>query len=112
MTELFGSEPAEVFAGIGPSIGPASYEVGPEVADRAALEYLSTPVVSERDGRLFFDLWRANAADLQSAGLPASRIEVAGIDTFAGEELFSHRRQAPTGRSMALAALRPRHRVL
>jgi copper oxidase (laccase) domain-containing protein len=66
-----------------------------------------TSVINERDDRLFFDLWRANAADLQSAGVSESCIEVAGIDTFVSEQLFSDRRQRPTGRSIALAALRP-----
>ena len=32
MTERYGSRPAEIVAGIGPSIGPCHYEVGPEVA--------------------------------------------------------------------------------
>jgi polyphenol oxidase len=105
MAEMFGSEPRELLAGIGPSIGPDSYEVGVEVAARAALEYPRASVVNERDGRFFFDLWRATAADLQSAGVSEARIEVASIDSFASEQLFSDRRQRPTGRSMALAAL-------
>lgn len=109
MTEAFASKPAELFCGIGPSIGPQSYEVGPEVAERANAEYPGASVIQVRDGRTFFDLWSANLADLQAAGVSASHIEMAGIDTFTNPALFSDRRQRPTGRAMALAALQTQH---
>jgi YfiH family protein len=108
MADAFGSDPAGMVAAIGPSIGPGSYEVGPEVAERARAEYLDTAAVVEGEGgALYFDLWRSNHADLTAAGLDADRIEVAAIDTFRGDDIFfSDRRQRPTGRFMTLARLR------
>ena len=35
MAERYGCRPADIWAGIGPSIGPCHYEVGPEVVDLA-----------------------------------------------------------------------------
>ncbi len=108
MAGSFGSDPAQMRAAIGPSIGPQSYEVGEDVAARARSEFPEGQAVSEDgEGRLFFDLWASNRADLLGAGLPAERIEVAEVDTYSSEELFfSHRRRQPSGRFMALAALR------
>ncbi|MEZ5079049.1 MAG: peptidoglycan editing factor PgeF [Solirubrobacterales bacterium] len=110
MADAFGSDPARMVAAIGPSIGPRSYEVGPEVAERARAEYPDTAAVVERDdGALHFDLWGSNLADLTAAGLDPDRIEVAEIDTFRADDVFfSDRRRRPTGRFMTVARLRPR----
>ncbi len=104
----YGSNPADLLAGVGPSIGPASYEVGAEVAQRARDAFPAVDVVRPKgDGKYLFDLWESNVADLVAAGVVRDNIEVAGIDTFVGaDRFFSHRRQSPTGRFMALACLR------
>jgi polyphenol oxidase len=108
MVGLFGCDPVDLVAGIGPSIGATSYEVGPEVVARARAEFDDRPdVVIERDGRFAFDLWLANAHDLQRSGLRADAIECSAIDTRTStDRFFSHRAGHPTGRFMALAALR------
>lgn len=108
MARDFDSDPVRCVAAIGPSIGPESYEVGDEVAEQARAAFPEATVIDESsDGKLRFDLWESNAADLVAAGLRRENVEVAGIDTFADERFFSHRRQAPTGRFMAFAGLRP-----
>jgi polyphenol oxidase len=108
LTQHYGSNPADMLAGVGPSIGPASYEVGDDVAQQARAAFPAVDVVrSQADGKYLFDLWESNVADLVAAGVPRDSIEVAGIDTFASaDRFFSHRRQRPTGRFMALAWLR------
>jgi YfiH family protein len=107
MVDAFGSDPARMVAAIGPSIGPRSYEVGPEVAERARGEYAGKDVIEEKEGALYFNLWRSNHADLTAAGVGADRIEVAAIDTFRDDDVFfSDRRRRPTGRFMTVAALR------
>lgn len=96
MEETFGARAGDVAAAIGPSIGPESYEVGEEVWTAAiagltdAGRYFRSP-----DGRgtgACFDLWRANADQLEEAGVERERIELAGIDTArTTHEFFSHR---------------------
>jgi YfiH family protein len=107
MVERFGSDPATLRAGIGPSIGPASYEVGPEVVDAARAAFPDAPdVIGHHHGRTTFDLWAANAHDLHRSGVPATRVECLAIDTFVTTDRFySHRAGAPTGRFAAFVAL-------
>jgi len=108
MQRELGSDPGTLLAGIGPSIGPASYEVGADVGERARAEFPRAGVLRPRgDGKFLLDLWGANVADLLAVGVQRERIEVAGLDTFQlPEQFFSHRRRQPTGRFLALAMLR------
>jgi YfiH family protein len=124
MRREFGSKPSTLLAGVGPSIGPDSYEVGTDVAERAQAEFPGAGVarplgevvrplrevvrpLGERNGKFLLDLWGCNVADLLHAGLARERIEVAGLDTFQmPERFFSYRRQPATGRFFALAMLR------
>lgn len=108
MRMQFASDPAALVVGIGPSIGPASYGVGPDVAERVLLEFPGADLIRTcAEGKLLLDLWSAAAADLVSAGVPRESIEVAGIDTFQPHSrFFSHRRRQPTGRCLTFAMLR------
>ena len=97
---LAGAPPRELTAGVGPSIGPCCFEVGEEVAwhfpaATARRAGASRPVV---------DLWAANAAQLEEAGLPYGSISVAGLCTSCCRDLFfSHRRdRGVTGRMIAV----------
>ena len=86
MTREFGSAPRDLIAAIGPCLGPCCGEVGPEVVeafreaghgkDRIARWFASGP-----SGRPYLDLWRANADQLEAAGLEAGNIHVAGLCT-------------------------------
>lgn len=96
MQATYDTNPADVCAGIGPSIGPASYQVGPEVADLVyaklpgAAELLSFPQGPAENP--YFDLWQANVNQLVEAGVPAAQIEVSRIDTAqTTSDFFSHR---------------------
>jgi YfiH family protein len=51
MRTQFGSAPATLVVGIGPSIGPASYEVGGEVAVRVRMEFPDVALIRPRGGR-------------------------------------------------------------
>ena len=109
MRDAFGTDPSALLAGIGPSIGPDSYQVGSEVAQRAKYEYpgsaLTRPITQNTD---LLDLWVANAIDLESAGVEPTNIEIARIDTYQRSDLFfSDRKQRPTGRFMAVTVLIP-----
>lgn len=94
MDDAFGSRPADLRVGIGPSIGPCCYEVGPDVVD-AWMETALPDAVSavlRSEPRPHFDLWRANLLMLTNAGIPESNIESSGICTRCESgRFFSHR---------------------
>ena len=113
--ERLGARVGRTAAAVGPCIGQASYEVGPEF--REAFEAADpgngrwfAPAV--RPGRFRFDLAGYAAARLERAGLAA--VSVAGVDSCAEEDrFFSYRRacmrgEAGYGRQLSLVALRPR----
>ena len=108
MQQTFGCDPSNIAAGIGPSIGPCCYEVGPEVVAgvRAAFDGAAETLLKPGKGeRPHFDLWAANALALRQSGV--ERIEVARLCTACHTELFfSHRAEhGQTGRSGAVIVL-------
>lgn len=104
MNEAFGTKPEELLVGIGPSIGPCSFQVGPEVADAFASwsfgkDYIKRDTAPEK---YKIDLWGFNRALCMDCGVPPERIEVAGICTMCRpEQFFSHRLQGENRGSMA-----------
>ena len=110
MRERFDCRPGDLLVTIGPSIGPASYEVGGRVIGDAEAAFVETPhVVVHTDDRTVFDLWEANRITLIGAGVDPDHIDVAGIDTYTStDRFFSHRAKQPTGRFCALIGLRRR----
>ena len=110
MCSRHGSRAQDLLAGIGPSIGPQDYEVGPEVVAAAAgglgEELAARVLVPTASGHARMDLWQANASALEQAGVPREQIEIAGISTATNlDELYSHRAEGPTGRFAALVCL-------
>jgi len=107
MQTRFGSKPADIQAGIGPSIGPDHYQVGLDVVSKVRQAFGSdaSGLLAERDGSTFFDLWAANRQLLELAGV--GQIEVAGLCTACHtDDWFSHRAEkGRTGRFGAIIAL-------
>jgi hypothetical protein len=92
----YGCQPARMRAGVGPGAGPCCYEVQDDVYAAAAGLDGREALFPRRGGRMHFDLWAANQAQLLAAGLPAERVEVAGICTMCSNGLFySFRREGP-----------------
>jgi purine-nucleoside/S-methyl-5'-thioadenosine phosphorylase / adenosine deaminase len=106
LVERYGCQPADIRAGIGPSIGPCCYEVGEEVASQFADRPFS--VLRGDRPKPHLDLWALNRAALESAGLLPERIELAAICTLCHQDLFfSHRAMGyPAGRFGAAIGLR------
>ena len=108
MTAAYGSRPEDILAGIGPSIGPDHYEIGPDVITRVRETYLgdADKLLIHRDGHIYFDLWQANELTLKNAGVRS--IEISGLCTACHpEDWFSHRAEkGKTGRFGALIGLK------
>jgi len=108
MSERYGSRPADLLAGIGPGVGPCHYAVGPEVVEqtRQAFDGVADRLLLRREGGYHLDLWGANQAALQEAGV--EQIEVAEICTVChSDDFFSHRASGGlTGRFGGLIGLR------
>jgi YfiH family protein len=109
MRDRFGSDPRSIMAAIGPSIGPAGYEVGPDVVERCEGVFAgrASDLLSPLgEGKARFDLWSANRIDLEEAGVNATRIEVASMSTEEHlEDFYSYRVEGVTGRFACVAAL-------
>jgi polyphenol oxidase len=99
MAEEFGSDPCDLFAGIGPSISPEVYEVGEEVWNKFAPEFFHATDPPKSCKKLL-DLWSANFHQLIIAGVPDNQIEIANICTLSNpNQFFSARRDGlRTGR--------------
>ena len=106
MEEEFGTRPCEVYAAIGPSIGPCCYEVDEPVArEFLALTHLRPKdfVEEKSGGKYQLNLWECNRQVLAAAGVPESHITVGGVCTQCHQELlFSHR--ATGGKRGGMAA--------
>jgi YfiH family protein len=107
MVQTFRSNPADILAGLGPSIGPDHYAVGAEVVEQieASFGLEASRHLVRRDGEIFLDLWSANQALLQMQGVV--HIEMAEICTACHiDDWYSHRREGgKTGRFGAAIAL-------
>lgn len=107
MAEAYGTRPADLIVGIGPSIGPDHYDVGLEVIEAVRDAFPNSDgLLIDRGGKTVFDLWAANEHVLREAGV--EQIEIAGMCTACHTDLFfSHRAEGgKTGRFGAVIALR------
>lgn len=93
MTGL-GARPERILAAVGPCIGPASYEVGPEFRSQVIAERKSSDrFFSAGEGdRLFFDLPAYALSRLERAGVAGA--EWIGADTCADADRFYSNRRA------------------
>jgi hypothetical protein len=96
LRDEFAVAPTSLRAAIAPSAGPCCYEVGEEVRDgaRSALGPGADAFFRRDAGRLLFDLWAANTAQLTASGVPREQIEVSGVCTICqGARFWSWRMQ-------------------
>jgi polyphenol oxidase len=107
MQRQYGSKPADIVAGIGPSIGPDHYEIGADVILQVMEKFgdESEHLLKSHNGKIHFDLWKTNKLLLERAGV--GNIQVAGICTACNtQDWFSHRAEkGRTGRFGALITL-------
>jgi YfiH family protein len=105
MTEVYGSDPKDIIAGIAPSIGSCCYEVGRDVAEH----FFDTPEGFNSKGEKYMlDLPYINQQQLLGAGLKAEHIEMSHLCTACEvEQFFSYRKeQGCSGRFMSMIAMK------
>ncbi len=108
MQAAYGSNPADLYAVIGPAIGPDHYEVGEEVAARVHCVFgkdSQALLRREYGAKPHLDLWMANETLLRRAGV--THIHTSALCTACHpQDWYSHRAQhGKTGRFGALIAL-------
>jgi polyphenol oxidase len=99
MKDAFGTDPADLVVGIGPSIGPCCYAVQENVI-AAFRANGRDPVTASRGNQTYLDLWATNERQLWQAGLKRSSIENLRICTSCNvDRFYSHRAEyGRTGR--------------
>ena len=108
MQREFGTQPEDLVAAIGPSVGPDEYEVGESLAE--AFRDAGHPAASldrwfRRDRPTpHLDLWCANRDQLLASGLPPAHIHLCGLSTVRHPEVF-HSYRVDAGRAGRIAAI-------
>ena len=104
MQEEFKTETENVLAFIGPSAGVCCYEVSEEVAVK-----FENKIVPYDKAKIFVDLKKENAFQLQRQGVVPGNIEISELCTICEKQLFhSYRRDGKSaGRMMAVIYLKP-----
>jgi YfiH family protein len=103
LREHFGCSPQDIVVGIGPSVGPCCYEIGPEIISQVEQVFgAKQDFVTKKSagGKGYLDLWKANLKQLLHAGIPERNIEMANMCTCHHPDLFfSYRHErGKTGR--------------
>jgi polyphenol oxidase len=131
MQQQFGSDPKDILAALGPSIGPCCYEVGAEFVAKFTAQFadaedyfdearsgeepnplqwlnMSPPGHQPPPKNVHLDLRKANRSQLRAAGLSEKNIYVSDLCTACRTDLlFSYRREGPrSGRLLSVIGLR------
>lgn len=103
MHATFGTRGEDLYAGIGPSISQASYEVGKEVVEAVYQSFgeQSGLIIPYPDNKARLDLWQANKLQLLEFGVLSSHIETSDLCTVKNNHHFFSARKGDTGRFAA-----------
>ena len=109
MASEYGSDPADIIAGVGPSICPDCFEVGDNVAQEFAQGFPDLPcVLPQENARPHVDLWMVACAQFVEAGVKPEHISLFDVCTVTTPRLYSHRRdKGNTGGMAAYLRLLP-----
>ena len=88
MTEVFGSDPQNLIAQIGPGIHLESFEVGDEVYQTFEKEGFPMELISKKYEKWHIDLPECNRLQLVAAGMPETHIAVSPVCTFQQSDTF------------------------
>ena len=87
---VFGSNPADLIAAIGPAAGCGNYEIGQDVIDQFAANFVDSEKYfsTTREGHALVDLHLANRDQLTTAGIRNENIFTAPFCTMERPDLF------------------------
>ncbi|MCH4218501.1 MAG: peptidoglycan editing factor PgeF [Megasphaera sp.] len=109
MRLAYGTDPANLWAYIGPAISADHYDVSEDTADQfRAMGQAYRTCVIERLHTRSIDLWQANHLLLQEAGLQEDHIDISSSCVYSNHERFFSSRydQGHTGRNTAFVMIR------
>lgn len=97
MHEVYGSEPKDIVAAIGPSICQSCYEVSDDVAEAFRANFSADEaadiLLDKGNGKYQLDLWKANWYVLTDAGILPEHLSVTDLCTACHPDLlWSHRK--------------------
>lgn len=97
MHEVYGSEPKDIVAAIGPSICQSCYEVSDDVAEAFRANFTADEaadiLLDKGNGKYQLDLWKANWYVLTDAGILPEHLSVTDLCTACHPDLlWSHRK--------------------
>ncbi|MCL2802329.1 MAG: peptidoglycan editing factor PgeF [Treponema sp.] len=103
MTALYGSNPSDILAGIGPCICGSCFEVDEDVAVQFKNEFGDCVLKAEnKPGKFYIDLRETCKLSLLGEKIPIENIEIAPCCTYENPDLFfSHRRDNALRGSLA-----------
>ena len=104
MAEKFGSDPRNIIAAIGPSIGLCCFEVDRGTAENFAEKYR----IPKPNDKFHVDLWAANRDMIAAEGVPAENIYISEECTICNsDKYYSYRtHKEHTGRQIAVIAIK------
>ncbi|MEE1312794.1 MAG: peptidoglycan editing factor PgeF [Lachnospiraceae bacterium] len=96
MTKIYGSNPGDVIAAIGPSICQDCYEISEDVAVQFGKafpkKWYNQFMIEKGNGKYQLDLWKVNEYILLDAGITKEHLDVTDLCTCCNSQLlFSHR---------------------
>ena len=104
----FSTDPKNLVAWVGPTIGPCCFEVGENVADAFRSAYTGEDAVILSKGKPHVNLWRAIGADLRREGIPDHSVQLPTECTACNSRYGSYRRDKEKAVSMgAIIGLLP-----
>lgn len=105
MAAVYGTDPSNVFAAIGPGISRCCFETDGDVP--SAMPWAADYMEAQPNGKYFVDLKAINASSLRQAGVPTAQIDISPACTMCQSDLFwSHRKtQGKRGSSAAMIQL-------
>jgi polyphenol oxidase len=107
MSVAYGTDPADLLVGIGPAIGPDSYEIGEAQGAQVTEVFGDVGLLKPtRPGHASMDVAGGLRIQLREAGLKEANVHAMDIDTLTSTgDFFSDRAARPCGRFMAAVVL-------
>lgn len=105
LTKEYNSQPEDILAAIGPSIGPCCYEISKDLGHKFAEKYRNFDnILIKKKNNIYLDLWRLNYLQLRAKGIMNKNITLSNSCTSCNiDKFYSYRREKGTNNRMVAA---------